>query len=81
MYETTYHRPTTLADAESALTSATEGKLLAGGHTLIPTMKHRLAAPSDLVDISDIAELKGIDTAGGGISIGAAVTHRLDRQQ
>jgi aerobic carbon-monoxide dehydrogenase medium subunit len=75
MYQTAYHRPTTLADAEKGLATATDGKLLAGGHTLIPTMKQRLAAPSDLIDISHLSELQGIEVTGDAVTIGAAVTH------
>lgn len=75
MYQTAYHRPTTLADAENALAAATDGKLLAGGHTLIPSMKQRLAAPTDLIDISHLSELKGIEVTGDAVTIGAVVTH------
>ena len=65
MYQTSYHRPTSLAEAASLLASAEDAKLLAGGMTLIPTMKQRLAAPANLVDLGRIAELKGITAAGG----------------
>jgi len=75
MYETNYHRPKDLAEAASLFADAGEGKFLAGGQTLIPTMKQRLAAPSDLIDISGVAELKGISASDTEVSIGAAVTH------
>lgn len=75
MYDTNYHRPSNLQEAEAALASAAEGKLLAGGHTLIPIMKQRLAAPSDLIDVSDLPELKGVESSGGILTIGAATTH------
>ncbi|MBA5775835.1 xanthine dehydrogenase family protein subunit M [Stappia sp. F7233] len=76
MYETTYHRPKTLAEAGSLLAKSDEAKLLAGGQTLIPTMKQRLAAPSDVIDLRHIEDLKGItETPSGGVRIGAAVTH------
>src|SRR5690554_4951469 len=76
MYETTYHRPQTLTEAASIISSAEDGKLLAGGQTLIATMKQRLAAPSDVIDLRHIAELKGItETADGAIRIGACTTH------
>ena len=52
-----------------------KGATSAGGHTLIPTMKHRLASPSDLVDLSRLSELKGISESGGVLTIGAATTH------
>jgi len=75
MYAFNYHRPTSLADAVKALSSGDETKLLAGGMTLVPTMKQRLAAPSDLVDLSGITELKGIKASGSGVTIGAMTTH------
>ncbi len=61
MYAFTYHRPTSIADA---VKSVGEGKFLAGGHTLIPTMKQRLAMPGHLVDLNKVAELKGIADNG-----------------
>ncbi|MEP0323120.1 FAD binding domain-containing protein, partial [Bauldia litoralis] len=70
MYETSYHRPSSLADAASLLANASDGRLIAGGQTLIPTMKQRLAAPSDLVDVAGIAEMKGIAVEGDTVSIG-----------
>ncbi len=75
MYETNYHKATSLADAAAKLGSADDGKLLAGGQTLISTMKQRLAAPSDLVDLGGIDDLKGISVDGGTLTIGAATTH------
>jgi len=75
MYELTYHRATSLAEALELLAGAEDGTLLAGGQTLVPTMKARLAAPSDLVDISGISELAGIRDMGGAVEIGAMTTH------
>ena len=75
MYETQYHRPKNLAEAASLFAGAAEGRYMAGGQTLIPTMKQRLAAPSDVIDIARIAELKGITATATEISIGAASTH------
>ncbi|MCG8598162.1 MAG: xanthine dehydrogenase family protein subunit M [Kiloniellales bacterium] len=75
MYEFNYHRPASLDAAASALSGAGEGKLVAGGMTLIPTLKQRLAQPSDLIDLSAVADLKGIFEDGGGIVIGAMTTH------
>lgn len=75
MFNTKYHRPTTLSEAIAALLDADDGKLLAGGQTLIPTMKQRLAAPSDVIDLRHIDELKGIKDNGNSITIGAGVTH------
>ena len=54
-----------------------DAKLLAGGHSLLPLMKLRLAAPSLLVDIGGIGELRGIDRADGGWRIGALTTHAM----
>jgi carbon-monoxide dehydrogenase medium subunit len=75
MYQTTYHRPASLAEAEKLLAEHDDAALLAGGMTLLPTMKQRLAAPSDLLDIRELAELKGIRREGGTIVIGAATKH------
>lgn len=75
MHSTTYHKATSAADAASLLSGAEDGALLAGGQTLIPTMKQRLAAPSDLIDISGIDEMKGICIDGSTVTIGAMATH------
>ena len=75
MYDFTYHKPGSVADAASAVGSAEDGKIVAGGMTLLATMKQRLAAPSDLVDLSEIGELKGISADGGTLTIGAMSTH------
>jgi len=75
MYDFGYHRPTSLAEASKALQGAREGKLLAGGHTLIPTLKQRLAQPSDLIDLSQVKELRGIKEEGDAIVIGATTPH------
>ncbi|MDE0923464.1 FAD binding domain-containing protein, partial [Aurantimonas coralicida] len=76
MYETTYHRPSTLDEAVRLVgDSGGEGKFLSGGMTLIPTMKQRLAAPTALVDLRHVAELKGISVEGRSIRIGGGTTH------
>ena len=75
MYKTNYHRASSVEEAASLLAGADDGKLLAGGQTLIPTMKQRLAAPSDLVDLRHIADMKGISVAGNQVTIGAGTTH------
>ncbi len=75
MYAFEYHRPTTLADATSLLKGAADGKFMAGGQTLIPTLKQRLASPSDVVDLSGIAELGGVREEGGRLVIGAMARH------
>ena len=74
MYQVNYHRPESLGEA-ARLGAAGEAKFLSGGHTLIPAMKARLAAPSDLIDLAHIEELKGISVSGRSVRIGAATTH------
>ncbi len=74
MYSVNYHRAASVEDAAKLLGSG-EAKLLSGGMTLIPAMKTRLAAPSDLVDISRIDALKGVTISGDTVTIGAATTH------
>src|SRR5262249_34561670 len=75
MYAFQYHRAQSVADAARLLASNSEAKLLAGGHTLLPTMKLRLASPKAIVDLSRVAELKGIDRKGNALVIGAITTH------
>jgi carbon-monoxide dehydrogenase medium subunit len=75
MYAFTYHRPTTVRQAASLLGKHEEAKLLAGGHTLIPTMKLRLAGPPHLVDMSKIEGLTGIEAKGRSVVIGAMTRH------
>lgn len=75
MYEFNMRKPGSVDLAVSALKSAEDGKYLAGGMTLLPTLKQRLASPSDLVDLAEIAELKGISDDGGAVKIGAMATH------
>jgi carbon-monoxide dehydrogenase medium subunit len=75
MYQFNYHRPASLADAEKLFSGADDPKFLSGGHTLIPTLKQRLASPSDLIDLTGIKDLSGITVAGGTVTIGAATRH------
>jgi carbon-monoxide dehydrogenase medium subunit len=70
-----YHRARSLSDAQQLLAAHPGAKLLAGGHSLIPLMKLRLAAPPALVDIGRIPELRGISRSGDTIRIGALTTH------
>ena len=74
MYAFDYHRPKSVAEAVTLLAGAADAKLLAGGQTLIPTLKQRLAQPSDVIDLGGIAELKGIKEEGGRLIIGAMTT-------
>jgi len=75
MYEFNYHRPQSLRSAAAMIGKAEDGKLLAGGQTLLPTMKQRLAAPSDIIDLAQVPELKGIAIKGRNVVIGAMTTH------
>ncbi len=75
MYAANYHKPSSLADAVAALASNEDAKVLAGGQTLLPTMKQHLAAPSDLVDIRGIDGMVGVSVDGDMLTIGAATTH------
>ena len=73
-----YLRAESLSQAIELLAANPDGtKLVAGGHTLIPTLKLRLASPALLIDISRIAALKGIEI-GEQIRIGALTTHADD---
>ncbi|MDE0589315.1 xanthine dehydrogenase family protein subunit M [Halocynthiibacter sp. C4] len=74
MYSFDIERPTTLEDAVEALKDE-EAQALAGGQTLIPTLKQRLAAPERLISLTSIPELKGVSANDGWITIGAATTH------
>jgi len=75
MYETTYHRPSSVDDAAALFAKGKEAKYLAGGHTLIPVMKQRLASPSDVIDLGKIKDLVGIDVSADAVTIKAATTH------
>jgi carbon-monoxide dehydrogenase medium subunit len=75
MYSFTFHRPETLKQAANLLSKNEDAKLLAGGHTLLPTMKLRLAGPPQLIDLSRIEGLAGIELAGRSITIGAMTRH------
>lgn len=75
MYDFAYHKPTTVADAVKLLAADPEAKAIAGGHTLIPALKHRLNKPTSLVDLSGIGELRGIRRQGNAFVIGALTRH------
>src|ERR1700752_5058617 len=75
MYEFNYHKPTSLDDVAQLRGANEEAKLVAGGMTLIPTLKFRLAKPSDLVDLAAIPSLRGITDAGDALVIGAMTRH------
>jgi carbon-monoxide dehydrogenase medium subunit len=75
MYELNYRKPDTLAEAVSLLQADPDAQLLAGGMTLLPTLKMRLAQPTTLIDLAGVAELNGIRDLGDAIEIGAMTRH------
>ena len=75
MYNFEYQQPKSVADAAKALGGKQDAKLMAGGMTLIPTLKQRLAKPSDVIDLGKIPDLKGIKKDGNAIVIGAMTRH------
>jgi carbon-monoxide dehydrogenase medium subunit len=75
MYPFIYHRPTNLAEAKRLFRTATDASFLSGGHTLLPALKQRLAAPSDLVDLWGMAELQGVALSGDRLTIGGGMVH------
>jgi carbon-monoxide dehydrogenase medium subunit len=75
MFHLAYHRPTSVEEAIGVFANSEDPRFLAGGQTLLPTMKQRLADPSDLIDLRHISALAGIGMAQDRLAIGAAVTH------
>ena len=75
MYQFHYHRPASLEEAVALYRAAEDGIYLAGGQTLLPTMKQRLAAPSDVIDLAGIAELTGIEVTPDRVTVGAFTRH------
>jgi len=75
MYETTYHRASSIDEAASLFAKGKEAKYLAGGQTLLPVMKQRLASPSDVIDLAKIKDMVGVVPTNNGIEIKAATTH------
>lgn len=75
MYAFNYHRPKSLDEARRLFETTNEARYLAGGQTLLPTMKQRLASPSDLIDLQDIKGLSTIRVSGGTVTIGALTRH------
>jgi len=75
MYQFSYQKAKSLSDAAAALAKNADARLLAGGQTLIASMKMRLVSPSDLVDLSGIAELRGIKVDGSTLTVGAMTSH------
>src|SRR3954454_9213835 len=75
MYDFKYHRPGTVRQAANILVKNEDAKVIAGGHTLIPVMKQRLASPPHLIDLSYIEGLDGIEVKGRSLVIGATARH------
>ena len=75
MYAFTFHRPTTVRQAVNLLAKNSEAKLVAGGHSLLPVMKLRLASPPALIDMNKIEGLSGIELKGRSLVIGAMTRH------
>jgi carbon-monoxide dehydrogenase medium subunit len=75
MYQTTYHRASTVDEAVSLFGKSSEAKFLAGGQTLLPVMKQRLASPSDVIDLGKIKELQGIELSGDALTIKAGTIY------
>ncbi|HJP50013.1 MAG: xanthine dehydrogenase family protein subunit M [Pseudomonadales bacterium] len=75
MYDFSHQKVSSVAGAVAAIQNAEDGKFIAGGQTMLPTMKHRLASPSDLIDLGGITELNGINVDGDVVIIGAMTTH------
>ncbi|MGE0745583.1 MAG: xanthine dehydrogenase family protein subunit M [Rhodospirillales bacterium] len=77
MYDFNYKKAASVEDAVKAVTSAEDGKFMSGGMTLLPTLKQRLAKPSDVVDLGAIPGLDGITVSGKTLTIGAMTRHAV----
>jgi carbon-monoxide dehydrogenase medium subunit len=75
MYAFRYYKSSSVADAAARLSADPEAKLLAGGQTLLASMKLRLAGPAELVDLAKVGELRGIKVDASGVTIGAMTRH------
>jgi len=75
MYSFNYQKTKSVADAAAALGKNADAKLLAGGQSLIAAMKLRLSQPAQIIDLGEVAELKGIKMDGGSVTIGAMTRH------
>lgn len=75
MYAFSYSKAASVDEAVKSAAAADDGKYLAGGMTLLPTMKQRLASPSDLIDLGGAGDLKGIKRDGNNVVVGAMTTH------
>jgi carbon-monoxide dehydrogenase medium subunit len=75
MYETIYHRASSVDEAAALFKKASDAKYLAGGHTLLPVMKQRLAQPSDVIDLARIPALVGVSATADALVVKAATTY------
>jgi carbon-monoxide dehydrogenase medium subunit len=75
MYDFAYHKASSVGDAVAKAKGKDDAKFMAGGQTLIPTLKQRLARPSDVIDLGGVGDLRSISVAGGTVTIGAMATH------
>src|SRR5258708_30985948 len=75
MHAFNYHKPSSLADALSLAGKHAEGKILAGGQSLVQAMKLRLASPTDIIDLGGVRDLAGIKADGNTVTIGAMARH------
>ncbi len=75
MHAFSYHKPSSLGDALSLAGKHGEGKILAGGQSLVQAMKLRLSSPTDIIDLGGVKELSGIKVEGSSITIGAMTRH------
>jgi carbon-monoxide dehydrogenase medium subunit len=75
MYDFNYHKPGSIEEASKIFSEVEDGVYLAGGHTLLPSMKQRLLAPTDVIDLADIEGLSGVEYAGADLEIGALTLH------
>jgi len=75
MYEFTYTKASSLDDAKKAFAAAEEGKYMSGGMTLLPTLKQRLARPSDVIDLAGVPDMAGIEVTGDTVTIKAMTRH------
>ena len=75
MYQTTYHRASSVDEAAALFANRSDAKYLSGGQTLLPVMKQRLASPSDVIDLAKIKELIGVEASGDTLTIKAATPH------
>ena len=75
MYQFEYNKPASIEAAIELMNEAEDGKFIAGGQTMLPTMKHRLASPTDLVDLGKIEGLQSVRVDAETVTIGAMTTH------